>query len=134
MSRRRGRIVIVSDLRPKELLRIAEEIAIDSQCGIDDLRGEARKGFHIYDANGEPPIYTLGTLIASSAGILRVPLDIEICADRNKRDDGRIALDWIETGSSLRPNVCRTFVESLADEIENRIGLDGGEVFESYDD
>ena len=134
MSRRRGRIVIVGDLRPKELLRIAEETAVDSRCGIDDLRGEERKGFHIYDAKGEPPIYTIGTLIASSVGALRVPMDIEVTAHRNKNGDGRITLDWIETGSPLRPNVCRMFVESLADEIENRIGLDGGEVFESYDD
>lgn len=133
MSSRRGRIVIVSDLRPGELLGIAEEIAVDSQCGIEDLRGD-KKGFQIYDAKGEAPIYTIGTLIASSAGILRVPLDIEVTVGRTKRDDGRITLDWIETGNALRPSLCRTFVESLADEIESRIEGEEGEVFESYDD
>ena len=133
MSSKQGRIVIVSDLRPGELLGIAEEIAVDSQCGIQDLRSD-KTGFEIYNAKGEAPIYTIGTLIASSAGILRVPLDIEITVGRTKRGDGRIALDWIETGSALRPSVCRTFAESLADEIESRIDGEGGEVFESYDD
>ena len=133
MSSKRGRIVIVSDLRPGELLGIAEEIAVDSQCGIEDLKGE-KKGFQIYDAKGEAPIYTIGTLIASSAGILRVPLDIEVTVGRTKRGDGRISLDWIETGNALRPALCRTFVESLGDEIESRIEGEGGEVFESYDD
>lgn len=134
MPRDAGRIVVVADLSPKRLLRIAEQIATDSQCGIDDLDDRKREGFHIYDANGEPPVYTLGTLIASSAGALRVPLDIAVYADRTKKDDGRIVLDWVETGNSLRPTVCRTFVESLADELETRIEDDGGEVFESYDD
>ena len=130
----RGRIVIVSDLRPKELLDICEQIAVDSDCAIDDLRTERVKGFHICDARGEAPIYTLGTLIASSAGMLRVPMDIDIYADRTKRGDGRISIDWIETGSSLRQSVCRFFAESFADELETRIEQDGGEVFDSYDD
>lgn len=134
MPRGRGRIVIVADLGPKRLLRIAEQIAVDSECGVEDLRDRERDGFHIYDANGRPAIYTLGTLIASSAGALRVPLDIEVTADRTKKDDGRIVLDWVETGGSLRPTVCRDFVRSLADELENRIEDDGGEVIESYDD
>jgi hypothetical protein len=131
---RGGRIVILSDLKPKRLLRLAEDIALDSHCGVEDLRDRDRDGFHIYDAKAEAPIYTLGTLIASSAGALRAPLDIEVTATRTKKGDGRIVLDWAETGSSLRPNVCLNFVRSFADELENRIEDDDGEVLESYDD
>jgi hypothetical protein len=134
MPRSDGRIVVVSDFGPKKLLRIAEEIALDSQCGIEELRDDRLVGFQIYDANGTPPIYTIGTLIASSAGALRVPLDVAVYAKRTKRGDGRIVLDWVETGSVLRPTVCRTFAESLADELEARIADDGGRVLESYDD
>jgi hypothetical protein len=134
MPRDGGRIVIIADLSPKRLLRIAEDIAVDSQCGIEDLRDDDRDGFHIYDANGEPPVYTLGTLIASSAGALRVPLDIEVSATRTKKDDGKIVLDWAETGNALRRNVCRTFTRSLADELEARIEDADGEVIESYDE
>ncbi len=134
MPRNRGRIVIVSDLRPKELLALAEEIALDSQCGVEDLRGEKLRGFHIFDANGSAPVMGVFTFIAASTGNLRVPLDIEVAADTTKRGDGRIALDWIETGNSLRSAVCGTFAQSLADELERRIEDDGGEVFESYDD
>lgn len=132
MPRDDGRIVVISDFGPRRLLRIAEDIAVESQCGLEDLRGPRRDGFHIYDANGTPPIYTIATLIASSAGALRVPLDIEVYADRTKRDDGRIVLDWVETGNALRSTVCRTFVESFADELEARIEAEGGRVLESY--
>ncbi len=131
---RGGRIVILSDLGPKRLLRLAEDIALDSKCGIDDLRDRDRDGFHVYDAKAEPHFYTLGTLIASSAGALRAPLDIEVYADRTKKGDGRIVLDWAETGGSMRPTVCRDFARSYADELENRIEDDDGEVLESYDD
>ena len=110
MPRDRGRIVLVCDLRPKDLLAIAEEIALDSQCGVDDLRDEKLRGFHIYDANGSAPVMGVFTFIASSTGNLRVPLDIEVTAAKTKRGDGRIALDWIETGNALRSTVCRTFV------------------------
>ena len=131
---RGGRIVILSDLKPKRLLRLAEDIALDSHCGVEDLSDRDRDGFHIYDAKAEAPIYTLGTLIASSAGALRAPLDIEVTATLTKKGDGRIVLDWVETGSSLRPNVCLNFVRSFADELEARIEDDDGEVLESYDD
>ena len=131
---RGGRIVILSDLGPKRLLRIAEDIAADSKCGIEDLRDRERDGFHVYDAKAEPHFYTLGTLLASSAGALRAPLDIEVSATRTKKGDGRAVLVWRETGGSMRPTVCRDFVRSFADELEARIADDGGEVFESYDD
>lgn len=131
---RGGRIVILSDLGPKRLLRLAEDIALDSKCGIDDLRDRDRDGFHVYDAKAEPAFYTVGTLIASSAGALRAPLDIEVYATRTKKGDGKIVLDWAETGGSMRPTVCRDFVRSFADELENRIEDDDGEVLESYDD
>jgi hypothetical protein len=134
MPRNDGRIVVISDFGPGKLLRIAEDIAIESQCRLEDLRGKRREGFHIYDAAGTPPIYTIATLIASSAGALRVPLDIEVYANRTQRDDGRIILAWVETGSALRPSVCRIFVHSLADELEARIEHAGGRVLESYDD
>ena len=55
-------------------------------------------------------------------------------ATRTKKGDGRIVLDWAETGGSMRPTVCRDFVRSFADELENRIEDDDGEVLESYDD
>ena len=80
MARRSGRITIVSDFRPKDLLDIAEEIASDSKCGFRELRSKNREGFHIYDAAAEPYFYTIGSLIASSAGVLRAPLDIEVYA------------------------------------------------------
>jgi hypothetical protein len=130
---RGGRIVILSDLGPKRLLRLAEDIALDSKCGIDDLRDRKRDGFHIYDAKADPVFPTVGGLILSAAGAIRAPLDIEVTADRTKKGDGRIILDWAETGSSMRPNVCLNFVRSFADELENRIE-DDGEVLESYDD
>ncbi len=131
---RGGRIVILSDLGPKRLLRLAEDIAVDSQCGIEDLRDRDRDGFHVYDAKAEPMFYTLGSLIASSAGALRAPLDLEVSATRTKKGDGRIVLDWRETGGAMRPTVCRDFVRSFADELEARIEDDDGEVLESYDD
>lgn len=134
MPRDGGRIVILSDLGPKRLLRIAEEIALDSKCGIEDLRDRDRDGFHIYDAEAQPAFYTVGSLIASSAGALRAPLDIEVYAKRTKKGDGKVVLDWAETGNSMRPHVCRTFVRSFADELETRIEDDDGEVLESYDD
>lgn len=134
MPRDGGRIVILSDLGPKRLIRIAEEIALDSKCGIEDLRDRDRDGFHIYDAEAQPAFYTVGTLIASSAGALRAPLDIEVYATRTKNGDGKVVLDWVETGSSLRQHVCRNFVRSFADELETRIEDDDGEVLESYDD
>ena len=131
MARGSGRITIVSDFRPKDLLDIAEEIAEDSKCGFRELRSKSREGFHIFDAAAEPYFYTVGSLIASAAGALKAPLDIEVYADKTKKGEGRLTLDWVETGNSLRPTVCRTFVESLADEIETRIEDDGGEVYES---
>jgi hypothetical protein len=134
MARDGGRIVVVSDFGPGRLLRIAEAIAVESQCGIEDLRGADRDGFHIYDANARPPIYTLGTLLASAAGALRVRLDVEVTARRTRRGDGRVVFDWVETGSSLRPTVCRDFARSLADELEARVEGAGGEVLESYND
>lgn len=134
MPRNRGRIVIVSDMRPKDLLALAEDIALDSQCGVEDLRGTKRRGFHIVDANGSAPVMGVFTFIASSTGNLRVPLDIEVTADTTEDGDGQIALDWIETGNSLRPAVCGTFVQSLAEELESRIEDDGGEVFDTYDE
>ena len=126
-----GRITIVSDFRPKDLLDIAEEIAGDSKCGFRELRSENRDGFHIFDAAAQPYFYTLGSLIASSAGVLRAPLDIEIYADETKKGEGRLTLDWIETARVGRPPFCLNFVESLADEIETRIEDDGGEVLSS---
>jgi len=134
MPRDGGRIVILSDLGPKRLLRIAEEIALDSKCGIEDLRDRDRDGFHIYDAEAQPRFYTTTSLILSAAGAIRAPLDIEVYAKRTKKDDGKIVLDWAETGSSMRPNVCRNFARSFADELEARIEDDDGEVLESYDD
>jgi hypothetical protein len=134
MPRDDGRIVIVSDLPPKKLLRIAEEIARDSECGLDDLEDRKLDGFEIYDANGSPPVYTILSLARSATGNLRVPLDIRVTAGWTKKDEGRIVLDWIETGNALRSTVCRDFTRSLADEIEDRIDDAGGRVFESYDD
>ncbi len=131
MARGSGRITIISDFRPKDLLDIAEEIADDSKCGFRELRSKNREGIHIFDAAAEAYFYTVGSLIASAAGALRAPLDIEVYADKTKKGEGRLTLDWVETGNSLRPSICRTFVESLADEIETRIEDDGGEVFES---
>lgn len=133
MPRDDGRIVLITDFGPKKLLRIAEQIAVDSECSIDDLRGEDRDGFHLTEAKGDPPIYTIGTILASAAGGLRITMDIEIFADRTKKGDGRIYLDWVETGSSLRPSVCRNFAQSIADELETRIEDEGGEIYESYD-
>ena len=49
-------------------------------------------------------------------------------------EDGRIVLDWVETGSALRPSVCRNFVDSLANELESRIEHAGGRIHESYND
>ena len=134
MPRDGGRIVIVSDLSPKRLLRIAEDIAVDSHCGIDDLADDDRDGFHIYDAKAEPRFYTVTSLVLSSAGALRAPLDIEVSATRTKKDDGKIVLDWAETGNAVRRNVCRTFARSFADELEARIEDADGEVLESYDE
>lgn len=134
MPRDDGRIVILSDLGPKRLLRIAEEIAVDSNCGIDDLRDRDRDGFHIYDAKAEPHFYTVTSLILSSAGAIRAPLDIDVYATRTKKGDGRVVIDWVETGNALRSSVCRTFARSFANELEARIEDDDGEVLESYDD
>jgi hypothetical protein len=132
MPRDDGRIVILSDLGPKRLLRIAEDVAVDSNCGLDDLRD--RDGFHIFDAKAEPHFYTVTTLIMSSAGAIRAPLDIDVYATRTKKGDGKVVIDWVETGNALRSRVCRNFARSFANELEARIEDDDGEVLDSYDD
>jgi hypothetical protein len=132
---RSGRFTIVSDFSPKQLLELAEEIAVDSRCGIEDFdRDDRRRGFHIYDAKGERQVYTLLSPVTMAAGGDRVPLDMDIFADRDKHEDGRLTIDWVETGSSLRPRVCERFAESFADEVQERIKVDGGVIISTDDE
>src|SRR5258707_9914151 len=74
---------------------------------IEDLRDRDRRGFHIYDANARPPIYTIGTLIASSAGALRAPLDIEVFARRPVWCGWRRL--WCRAGAAVRPPTTKCF-------------------------
>lgn len=134
MPRDDGRIVIIADITPKKLLRITEDIAVESGCRIADLRDDTDDGFHITAAKGDPPVYTVLTLARMAAGGIMVPLDIAVTARETKAGDGKLILDWVETGNSLRATVCRDFTRSLADELEDRVEDAGGRIIESYDD
>jgi len=125
-----GRITIVSDFSPKELLSVAQEVADDSGCRTDDLGGE-RRGFVIRSVKLDPALYTPITLMRMATDSMRAHMDVEIFADRTKAGDGRLTLDWVENRNPMQPRMVEKFAESLADEIEDRIEDDGGDVISS---
>ena len=130
MARDGGRIVILSDFGPERLLRMAEHLARDADCGIEDLPDDSREGFHIYNQITTDQRFDIfgnrHTLGFSAPPPPR--LDIEVYVDRTKKGDGRITLDWWVV------EACQSFVQTFANKIEDRIEKHGGKVLESYDD
>lgn len=127
MARDGGRIVIVTDLPLKRLLWLAEEIALDRKCGIEDLRDDDRDGFHIYDTEAKSfiPDAEQGRWLT---GVPRERIDAEVFVDHTKEGDSRLTIDWWVMGR------CQEVVQSIADSVENRIEGKGYKVLESYDD
>jgi hypothetical protein len=124
-----GRITIVSDFRPRDLLDIAKEVAMEMGFGLDELdEDDDRKGF-----------------VARLAFVKRqnfvdhkvAEVEIEITADRTKRDDGRLTLDWVSVkeiwlwGGGGKPE---KWARDLANAIEDAIEDDDGRVLSSEED
>lgn len=128
-----GRITVVSDFSPNDLLAIAQEVADDSGCGTNELGG-LRRGFAIRSVKLDPALYTPIALVRMATDTMRAQMDIEVFVDRNKAGDGRLTIDWVENRNAIQPRMVETFAESLADEIEDRIEDDGGEVLSSDSD
>jgi hypothetical protein len=128
-----GRITIVSDFSPKELLDVAQEVADDSGCATEDL-DDGRKGFGITSVKLDPAIYTVGSLARMATGTMRANVELHLFADRTKKGDGRLTIDWFENRNPMQPRMVERFAESLADEIETRVEDDGGEIISSDSD
>jgi hypothetical protein len=125
-----GRITIISDFSPKELLDVADETASDSGCKMEDL-DDGRKGFAIVSVKLDAPLYTVGTLARMATDTMRAKVELHLFADRTKKGDGRLTIDWFEANNPMQPRMVERFAESLADEIETRIEDDGGEIIAS---
>lgn len=113
-----GRIVIISDLAPMRLLRIARRVAAECECGIEEFRD--LDGFLIYDVRAEPRVYGLVSAVRAASGGNRAGLDIEVLVDLTRDGEGRVTIDWF-----VSANNNNYFAPYFANRLEDEIDVEG---------
>ena len=126
MARDGGRILILSDLAPMRLLRIARRVAVECECGIAEF--DELDGFQIYDVRTETVVYGLVSAVQAASGGNRAGLDIEVLVDLTKNGEGRVTIDW---WVSARNN--DQFAPYFANRLEDEIEVEG-KVLESREE